>query len=199
MTAFRHRRIVFMNISPIFLVAACSMCGCGPRKEPLPVSAEEIAVPYQEITNATLFSYDGPRKNWRLDAEYMKKNLDDTAKILVAPVRITLFDSSGNPGTRILSDSGNTKGDMESFLVWGDVYINTHDGKVIQTQKLWWDKETHLVHSDTYVQITTPNGDVLRGKGLDGREDFSRWTFKSEVSGKFPDFRKRAEADDSFF
>ncbi len=184
-------------VSAVCLLALVG--GCGPRKDTLPVSSEEISSPYQEISNATLFFYDGPRKNWRLDTDYMKKKLDDTARILVVPVRLTLFDSLGNPGTKILADSGNTQGDMESFFIWGDVYIKTDDGKVIQTQRLRWKKQSHTVHSDTYVQITTPKGDVLRGKGLDGREDFSRWTFKSEVSGKFPDFRKRAENEEEFF
>jgi hypothetical protein len=46
------------------------------------------------------------------------------------------------------------------------------------------------------VQIETVKGDILRGKGLDAVEDFSRFTFKSQVSGKFPDFKRRMEEND---
>jgi hypothetical protein len=48
------------------------------------------------------------------------------------------------------------------------------------------------------VQIETPKGDVLRGKGLVADEDFSTWTLKQNVSGQFPDFKKRIEDKNGF-
>jgi len=46
------------------------------------------------------------------------------------------------------------------------------------------------------VQVETTKGDILRGKGLDAVEDFSHFTFKSQVSGQFPDFKRRVEANE---
>lgn len=176
---------------------ASLLAGCSRTEKALPVSAERIAAPFQEFAKSTLYSYSGPHKRWKLESEYMRKDLDQTGKVLVVPVVLTLYDSLGRPASRILSDSGTTTGSMVNFTVWGNVYIKTDEGQVIRTQKLWWVKNTHKIYSNTYVQIRTPSGDVLRGKGLDAEEDFSRWSLKQNVSGRFPEFRKRMGEDES--
>lgn len=174
--------------------------GCAPKKEVLPVSTDAIATPFQSFDSSTLYFYNKQYIQWKLDAEYMSKPLTDTGSILVVPVRLTMFDSLGNVRTKVLSDSGTTSPSMESFIVWGDVLILTKDSMRVRTQKLWWNKNTHKVESNTFVQITTKKGDILRGKGLNATEDFSRFSFKSNVSGQFPDFKRRVEAnEESFF
>jgi LPS export ABC transporter protein LptC len=126
----------------------------------------------------------------------MKKPLADTGKMLVVPVTLWLYDSLGIIRTKVLADSGITTSSLENFTVWGNVYIRNQDSLIVRTQKLWWIKGTRKVSSDTYVQIETPKGDILRGKGLDAVEDFSRFTFKSQVTGKFPNFKDRMDKND---
>ena len=70
---------------------------------------------------------------------------------------------------------------------------------VVKSEQLRWYKEERKVTSNTYVQIETPKGDLLRGKGLDATDNFSRFTFKADVRGKFPDFRRRMEENDELF
>jgi hypothetical protein len=52
------------------------------------------------------------------------------------------------------------------------------------------------VESDTFVQIETKKGDILRGKGLDATEDFKKFSFKSNVTGSFPHFEQRVETNE---
>ena len=164
----------------------------------MPVEEGEVLVPYQEFTSATLFFYDGSVKIRQLDTESMRKYLDSEGKMLVAPVKLSLYDTLGRSGTRILADSGRTNDSMEEFEVWGDVYVRTANGQIIQTQRLSWNKSAQRVTSNAFVQIQTPKGDVLRGKGLDAVEDFSSWSLRESVSGRFPEFRRRVEQDDGF-
>jgi LPS export ABC transporter protein LptC len=178
------------------LCAAAALTGCSKQKS-IPQSFETVTVPYQEFGKSTLFLYDGKLKVWRLDSDYMRKNLEsDTAHVLAVPVRLTLFDSTGKPGTRILSDSGTTSSGLANFFIWGNVYIKTDTKMVIKTQSLWWNKTTRKVGSDAFVEIHTPEGDILRGKGLDANESFSVWSLRKSVSGEFPNFKKRIETDD---
>jgi LPS export ABC transporter protein LptC len=169
---------------------------CATKKEPLPVSSGSVMSPYQEFGASTLFFYEGSHKRWKLESDFMKKPLSDTGTMLVTPVKLTLYDSLGNARTRVLSDSGFTTPSLQSFTVWGNVYIRNQDSLIVRTQKLWWVKGKRKVESDTYVQIETPKGDIMRGKGLDAAEDFSRFVFKAKVSGLFPDFKRRVEAND---
>jgi LPS export ABC transporter protein LptC len=179
----------------VFLFASGGIL-CAKKKEPLPVSPDSVMTPYQEFGSSTLFFYEGTLKRWKLESDYMKKPLADTGAMLVTPVKLTLYDSLGNARTRVLADSGFTTPSLQSFTVWGNVYIRNQDSLIVRTQKLWWIKGKRKVESDTYVQIETPKGDIMRGKGLDAAEDFSRFVFKAKVSGQFPDFKRRVEAND---
>jgi LPS export ABC transporter protein LptC len=191
-----NKSIVSKAIFSIGIFLIFIPVNCAKKKETLPVSSNTLMTPYQEFGASTLFFYEGKFKRWKLESKYMKKPLVDTGNMLVTPVRLTLYDSLGNARTLVLSDSGTTTPSLQSFTVWGNVYIRNQDSLIVRTQKLWWIKGKRKVESDTYVQIETIKGDIMRGKGLDAVEDFSRFTFKSQVSGQFPDFKRRAEAND---
>jgi LPS export ABC transporter protein LptC len=190
-----------MRAALIALAAACLpvALGCTPDKAQLPVVADSVAVPYQEFVNATLFSYQGSVKKWKLNSAYMRKPLVDTGVVLVVPVVLSLFDSLDHASTRVLSDSGTTTPKMQSFTIWGDVYVRTREGLTVRTERLSLNNDTRMWHSDTFVQLQTVKGDYLRGKGFDATEDFSRSTFKQNVTGRFPQFRERMGKDDDIF
>jgi LPS export ABC transporter protein LptC len=181
----------------LFGIAISCTVSCS-KKEPIPQAADSIIVPCQEVSGSILYGYEGPHLIWILDSDYSFKTMDDTSSMLVVPVRMSIFDSLGTKTTRVLSDSGRTKKELESFYLWGNVFIRNHDGQIIRGQSLWWNKITRKVGSDDFVEIKTPDGDILRGKGLDANESFSSWTLRKEVSGKFPNFKKRMESDEKF-
>lgn len=178
----------------VFLVACVLLFeGCAPKKDSIPMAKEGIDTPVQQFNDASMYFYNNQKIQWKLDAEMMRKPLDDTGSILVVPVRLVLYDSVAAIRTRVLADSGLVANNMESYLVWGDVLIRTKDSMVVRTEKLKWFKKNRKVESDTYVQIETKKGDILRGKGLDANEDFSHFSFKEDVTGAFPDFKRRME------
>ena len=117
-----NSRMYFLS-SVLFLI----VISCSGKKESLPVSNEGIEVPFQEFGQAALYFYNKDYVQWKLESEIMRKPITDTGHILVTPVRLTMFDSVGNATTRVLSDSGSTDGSMESFIVWGNVFIRARD------------------------------------------------------------------------
>jgi len=191
------------NISLITTISACAAiflsAGCAPKKDPLPVGEKVISAPHQELTDASLFFYQGGVKRWWLDTDYMTRPLTDTGDITVAPVRITVYDSIGKPSTYIASDSGSSDSRMAVFDLWGRVNIKNEEGMVVTSERLRWHKDERRVTSDTFVQVETKKGDLLRGKGLEARDDFSRFSFNAEVQGFFPDFKRRVEEGDDDF
>jgi len=144
-----------------------------------------------------MYAYEGGNKILELETDYMRRGMSDTARTLIAPVDLTIFDSTGQARSKVLADSGTVSSNRDDFFVWGDVYVRTMDKKVIRSQSLWWKKTTHKVGSRDYVEIRTPEGDVLRGKGLDADESFTQWSMNS-VTGEFPDFKERMDAKEDF-
>lgn len=184
----------------LLFITLLIITGCTPKKEALPVASETISNPYQEMSNSTLYFYNKQYIQWKLESQYMRKPLTDTGNILVAPVKLTLYDSLGKVRTKVFSDSGITSPVMDKFTVWGDVLILTKDHMTVRSQKLRWNKKEQKVTSDVVVVIKTKKGDILSGTGLDAVEDFSRFTFRKDVKGTFPDFRRRVESnEESFF
>jgi LPS export ABC transporter protein LptC len=178
----------------------CALISCAPKNEPLPVGEKIIDSPHQELTEASLFFYEGGVKRWWLDTDYMTRPLTDTGVIMVTPVRITVYDTLGNQSTRIVADSGSSDSNMNAFDLWGGVNIKNEEGMTVKSERLKWFKNERRVTSDTLVQVETAKGDVLQGKGLEARDDFSRFSFSSEVHGVFPDFKRRMEeGDEDFF
>jgi len=192
------RRITPYAVSALIAVF-CASVGCAPKKAPLPVGEKVITAPHQELTDASIYFYQGGVKRWWLDADYMSRPLSDSGDLTVAPVRITVYDSLGKPSTRILSDSGSSDSKMSVFDLWGGVSIKNEEGMVVTGERLRWHKDARRVTSDTFVQVETKKGDILRGKGLEARDDFSRFSFNAEVQGVFPDFKRRMEEGDEDF
>lgn len=158
---------------------------------------DSLSTPYQEFGRSMLNLYSGRHRLWKLETDYMRKTLNDTAKVLVTPVTLTLYDTTSDDetNTRVLADSGYTSAERDSFYLWGNVLVRRKDGLQIRSESLWWNQQTHRVGSDKFVEIKTAKGDVMRGKGLDATESFSSWTLRENVSGVFPNFRQRAEGD----
>lgn len=177
----------------IFLFIACG------QKDSIPVDDGLITEPHQRLTTATMRFYEKGMIRWLLDTDYMERPLEDVGDMFVVPVRISVFDTAGVLSTRILSDSGRSNHAMEIFNLYGNVQIENSDGITVKSEQLMWNRVTRHVTSNTFVQIETEKGDVLRGRGLDALDDFSRFSFESDISGVFPDFRQRVEAGDESF
>ncbi|KMQ51264.1 hypothetical protein CHISP_1747 [Chitinispirillum alkaliphilum] len=180
-----------MWISTLFFIACDSST--------IPVSDDLVESPYQQFNTATLFFYEGQAKRWRLESDYIHQPLADTGLLTVLPVNILIYDQEQNPTTLILADTGFATVDMDIFHLRGRVFIRTEDSLVVRTERLKWIREERKVESDDFVQIETARGDVLRGRGLDAVDNFSSFSFRSNVTGKFPDIRRRMEQDEDLF
>ena len=172
---------------------------CTTKKENMPVSDIHVETPFQELDSTTLCYYQGSKLQWKLNSLNIKKILSDTGNIFASPVALVVYDSVGKEVSRVLSDSGLCDASFKSFSVWGNVFVKAQNGIKVRSNILNWNLKTHLITSQDYVQITTPKGDILRGKGLEAAEDFSWWKFKKDVSGRFPNFKERVEKGDEFY
>jgi LPS export ABC transporter protein LptC len=189
----QNLRLLFTFSIIVFFIG-----GCSHKKDTVPISNIIVGTPYQEIDSTVMCNYNGPRKVFTLESNHIIKSLTDTGHILAWPVRISVFDSLGKLTSKIISDSGSSDAAMKVLIAWSNVFVKAQNGVRVKAQRLVWDQRTHRVTSETYVQITTQKGDVLRGKGLDAAEDFTSWEFKHDVSGRFPNFKERVDKGDDF-
>jgi LPS export ABC transporter protein LptC len=190
------KRILVLLLALMILTGIVT--GCGKKKETAPVLDAVVDQPYQELDSSAMYYYNAGRVQWKLESKHMKKVLADTGHVQATPVRLSVYDSLGKETSLVLSDSGTTDGPMQHFCVWGNVFVQAQNGVRVKSNILNWDLKKHLVTSDDYVQLTTRNGDVLKGRGMEAAEDFSWWKFLHNVSGRFPNFKERVESGEEF-
>jgi LPS export ABC transporter protein LptC len=75
---------------------------------------------------------------------------------------------------------------FEEDMLWelrNDVEAVTNDGKVINTELLYWDQKKQEIYSDKYVRITTADDQVLEGNSFNADEKFHHFTLR-KVTGE---------------
>lgn len=55
------------------------------------------------------------------------------------------------------------------------VVMITDKQEKLETEELIWDERTKKVHTDKFVKVTKPGGEVIYGYGLEAEQDFSYW------------------------
>ncbi|MBD3421414.1 MAG: LPS export ABC transporter periplasmic protein LptC [Chitinivibrionales bacterium] len=185
---------------PVLVVAGLILlqAACTQTENRIPMTTADSASLHSEMYDATIYSYDGAHKKWMLKSEVLRRSMGDTGTVLAYPVKLWLYDSLGRPNSRVLADSGHTNDARDRFEVWGNVYVKNQDSLEVKAQRLSWSQKTRKITSNQYVQIETPKGDILRGSKLDATESFSRFSLTGDVSGKFPNFKQRAESEEGF-
>jgi LPS export ABC transporter protein LptC len=185
-------RIVF------FLCAACFgllLISCDREGRQLRKSQSRAAAGRQIISRTMMRAYDGELLLWKLEADRMLRE-NSQAPVLVVPVYMELFDEDRALATTVTADSGYTDESLGEFKLWGEVRIETADGKTIQSQSLYWNNSDRILTSPDYVEIETASGEIMRGKGFEAAEDFSWWSFHSNVAGQFSDFNAMIQEKD---
>ncbi len=162
--------------------------GCQVKKETTLLKSENsLQGNGQTLTGAKMTAFDDTIKIWELKTDKLIQDVD-AQKIHVAPVHLEMYHKQGSVAVTVLADSGNTTQQMETFFIWGHVAITSFEGNKLRSKSLSWDKPSRRLHSTDYVEISTPNGEVMRGKGFDATEDLTWWEFHQDVSGRMKNF-----------
>jgi LPS export ABC transporter protein LptC len=57
-------------------------------------------------------------------------------------------------------------------LAKGNVIVTSEDGKRLETETLYWDREKDLLYTHDFVKITTPK-EIIEGYGMEANTSFS--------------------------
>ena len=52
--------------------------------------------------------------------------------------------------------------------------VTSQDSTVLRTDRLFWTDATRLIHTDAYVEITSPR-EVIRGVGLESNQSLTNY------------------------
>jgi LPS export ABC transporter protein LptC len=88
-------------------------------------------------------------------------------------LEVEYFDNDNNKST-IRADYGIIYSQTNMIDLRGNVVIETHDGKKLETSQLYWDRKEEWIFTQEKFTYTNPeDGSIMDGEGMDFNRDFS--------------------------
>ena len=88
-------------------------------------------------------------------------------------LQVEFFDEQNNRST-INADYGIIYSATNLIDLQGNVVIETHDGKKLETPQLYWDRSKEWIFTENKFKFTNPeDGTIMDGEGMDFNRDFS--------------------------
>ncbi|WP_430399445.1 LPS export ABC transporter periplasmic protein LptC [Flavobacterium sp.] len=84
---------------------------------------------------------------------------------------VTMFDENGNT-TIIKANYAISYKKTDIIDLQGDVVINSHDGKKLETNQLYFDQKNEWFFTEKTFKYTDEAGGFLQGPGVDFSKDF---------------------------
>ncbi len=88
-------------------------------------------------------------------------------------LEVEYFDADNKKST-IKADFGIIYSQTDIIDLRGNVVIETHDGKKLETPQLYWDRNEEWIFTQEKFKYTNPEeGSIMDGEGMDFNRDFS--------------------------
>jgi LPS export ABC transporter protein LptC len=86
-------------------------------------------------------------------------------------VLVTLIDANGNK-TTVIADKAISYKKTEVIDLIGNVKIQTYDGKILETNQLYFDQKNEWFFTEEVFTFRDADGSFLQGLGIDFSKDF---------------------------
>lgn len=153
------------------------------------MACEEEEKPKNLIYHGPIMEIDNIITNYSDSARLVVKmttakqiDLQTRDKIYPKEIKLHFYDRTGIETTTLRADSGRYFHTNNVYKVIGHVRVfNKIKQESLETDELTWFPEKKNVQTDRPVTVKNPK-DILYGKGLVAKQDFSEYTVRS-VSG----------------
>jgi LPS export ABC transporter protein LptC len=177
-------RTAHLVVIGVFLA---TVLGCGDTGEPSQAAAPGAKtgrVPERQFFDYRLIESEAGVRQWALQSEKMLKYSGEKDVHLV---NLHMdFYREGAHFSVLTADSGRANLTTKDIHNWGNVIVITDDGRRLETEELFFNNETQLIHNDVFNRFTR-DGDVLTGMGLEATPDLEYIEIKQKVEAEVED------------
>lgn len=140
--------------------------------------------PIQQIFDYRLVETKAGIRSWVLDSDLMNKYSGQRDVELIT-VHIDFYKEGAHFST-LTADSGLANLQTNNIFTWGEVVVVTEDGRKLETEELYFDNTTRLIHNDVFDRFTR-DGDIVEGIGLEATPDLEYIEIKQRVEASVLD------------
>ena len=181
-TQIRHNCI---RIATVFTVAILFVA-CQDNYKRVGEEAVERVFPQGVAKNFTLTYTEAQRELSNIDSADSRiiailksplnenyENLSFRHQIFPEGLEVDFYDEEGRKNT-IKADYGMVYSQTNLIDLQGNVLIESHDGKKLETSQLYWDRKNKWIFTQHKFTYTNPeDGTVMDGEGMDFNRDFT--------------------------
>ena len=158
----------------IALLALVTATGCEEKLRPPVMELDRTELPSQESWNSTVTFSDSARVNAILRAGHIAVYQPQQYTLLDDSIQVDFFDETGNHTSRLTALRGRVNDQTRDFEAYEHVVVRSDDGTTLTTERLFWTNSTRTIHTDAYVEITSPT-EQIRGVGMESDQSLRNY------------------------
>jgi LPS export ABC transporter protein LptC len=157
----------------IAVALSLNSCTSGETEPPRTnIAADENQATQTGSNTRVAFSSDGIVRAI-LNAKGIRMFERQHYTLLDSAVRVDFFDQQNRHSSILTSHRAFINDLNKNMTAYDSVRIVSDSGTTVNTDSLFWDNNTKLIHSDANVVITEKNGRITKGKGFESDQDMT--------------------------
>ncbi len=161
---------------PLLLLFAglLAWTGCEEKIRPAVASGPLADLPSQESWNSTVTFTDSARVRAVLWSGHISVYSRLQYTLLEESVRVDFYNEAEQHTSRLTARRGKVNDRTRDFEAYDHVVVVSDSGTVLTTERLFWTNATRRIHTDAYVEITSPT-EQIRGHGMESDQSLKNY------------------------
>ncbi len=150
------------------------IAGCEEKIKPSVVAINRKDIPSQESWNSTVVFSDSAHIRAILWSGHISVFSPQQYTLLDESVRVDFFNEAEQHTSLLTARRGRVNDRTRDFEAYDNVTVTSDSGTVLKTERLFWNNTTRLIHTDAYVEITSPT-EQIRGHGMESDQSLKNY------------------------
>lgn len=149
---------------------------------------------YEEIPGTSVYNFkseqmQGDKKKWDLnstEAQYF----NDKNQVHLVDMKMNFYDSDQTITSWVVADKGiinNANPNNTRVQLISNVVIQSSNNTTLKGPRFLYEEKKELLTSKDRVQVTYPDGTIVKGTGFRANNKIEQIVFESDVEGIIPD------------
>lgn len=155
------------------------LAGCENEIEKVNELTLKKNLPVDKGINVELIYSDSANVKMKLTAPISERYLGEKPYLeFKKGVVVVFYDSLMNQDSKLSAEYAIQKETENIIEGRKNVEIINKKGEKLNTEQLFWNKETEQIYTDKFVKITTAD-EIIMGNGLEADQHFTKYKIKS--------------------
>lgn len=148
--------------------------GCEEKIKPSVVAVPDKDIPSQESWNSTVTFSDSARVKAILWSGHIAVYTSKQYTLLRDSLRVDFFDEVEHHTSLLTARWGKVDDRTQDLEAYEYVVVTSDNGAVLKTDRLFWNNRTRKIHTDAFVEITSPT-EHIRGHGMESDQGLKNY------------------------